>query len=188
MCPMEPYWQPILLSAVFCFVASSIIHMALPIHKHEYKKLGDKERTVMEAVRSWGLGGGVYYFPYCDPKTRNDPANKEKMAAGPWGMMMLWGTKPNMGKLLALWFLNLLIVSTLVAYVGRHAGLEGKPYLKVFQVIGAVSFLAYGGNMMTDCIWKGRGWNSLPGALFDALVYSCLTGGTFGWLLPKMGQ
>ncbi len=32
-------WLPILLSAVFVFIVSSIIHMALPIHKGDYGKL-----------------------------------------------------------------------------------------------------------------------------------------------------
>ena len=30
-------WLPILLSGVFVFVVSSVIHMALPIHKNDYK-------------------------------------------------------------------------------------------------------------------------------------------------------
>jgi hypothetical protein len=185
MCPMVAYWQPILLSAVFCFIGSSIIHMFLPIHKHEYKKLGDKENVVLDAVRSWGLTGGMYMFPGYDPQNHNSPEGKERFAKGPWGVILLRDKSWSMGPLLVMWFFNLLIISVLVAYVARHAGLEGKPYAKVFQVVGATAFLAYGGNALTDCIWKGRTWNTLPGAVFDAIVYACLTGGTFGWLWPK---
>ena len=184
MCPMVAYWQPILLSAVFCFIGSSFIWMALPIHKHEYKKLGDKEGAVLDAVRSWGLGGGMFLFPFCDPKDRNNPAAKEKIAKGPWGVMMLRDKAWSMGPLMVMWFINLLLVSTVVAYIAMHAGLAGKPYLKVFQIVGATAFLAYGGNALTDCIWKGRSWNTFPGAVFDALVYACLTAGTFGWKWP----
>jgi hypothetical protein len=186
MCPMIEYWQPILLSAVFCFVASSLIWMALPfVHKHEYKKLGDKEGAVMDAFRSWGLGAGMFVFPMLNPKECKTPEGKAKMANGPWGVMMLRDKPWSMGSTMFLWFVNLLLISTCVAYVAHHAGLAGKDYLKVFQVVGAVAFLAYGGNCLTNCIWRGHPWNTLPGAVFDALVYACLTGGTFGWLLTR---
>ena len=32
-------WLPILLSAVIVFVVSSILHMALPFHKNDYRQL-----------------------------------------------------------------------------------------------------------------------------------------------------
>jgi hypothetical protein len=186
MVQLSQLWLPIVLSAIAVFIGSSIIWMFLPIHKNEYKKLGDKEPAVLEAVRSWGLGGGMFMFPFCDPKERNDPAAKEKLAKGPWGVFLLRAAPWNMGQLLGLWFFNALIISFIVAYIASHAGLTGErsQYLKVFQVVGATAFLAYGGNAMTDCIWKGRPWSTLPGALFDALVYAGLTAGVFGWKWP----
>lgn len=180
-------WIPIVLSAVIVFVASALIWMALPfIHKHEYKSFGDKEPAALEAIRSWGLGGGMYVFPFCDAKTRNDPANKEKLAKGPWGVMMLRPTAGSMGPMMGMWFLNVLLISFTVAYIASNAELTGEraQYLKVFQIVGATAFLAYGGSSLTDCIWKGRPWNTLPGSLFDALVYACLTAGVFGWRWP----
>jgi hypothetical protein len=181
---LSQLWLPILLSAVAVFIGSSIIWMFLPIHKHEYKKLGEKEPAVLEAVRSLGLGGGMFMFPFCDPKDRNDPAAKEKVAKGPWGVMMLRDGPWNMGSLLGLWFVNALIISFMVAYVASHALPLGAPYLKVFQIVGATGFLAYGGSAMTDCIWKGRPWYTMPGAVFDAVVYGCLMAGVFGWRWP----
>src|SRR5262245_3065453 len=183
MVQLSQLWLPILLSAVAVFIGSSIIWMALPIHKHEYKKLGDKEPAVLDAVRSWNLGGGMFMFPFCDPKDRNSPEAKEKVAKGPWGVMMLRAESWNMGQLLGLCVLNALRFSFVVSHIASHAGLTGErsQYLKVFQVVGATTFLAYGGHAMTDCIWKGRSWNTLPGALFDALVYAGLTAGVFGW-------
>ena len=44
-------WLPILLSAVFVFIVSSVMHMFLPYHKSDYRKLPD-EGKVMEALRS----------------------------------------------------------------------------------------------------------------------------------------
>ncbi len=44
-------WLPILLSAVFVFIASSVIHMMTPMHKKDYEKLPN-EATVLEGLRS----------------------------------------------------------------------------------------------------------------------------------------
>jgi len=49
MVSITALWLPILLSAVIVFVASSIIHMLLPIHKSDYRKLPDEEK-VMDAT------------------------------------------------------------------------------------------------------------------------------------------
>ena len=57
-------WLPILLSAVFVFLASSIIHMLLPIHKGDYKPLPG-EADVMAAMRGQQLQPGDYMFPHC---------------------------------------------------------------------------------------------------------------------------
>ena len=45
MVPVTALWLPILLSAVIVFVASSILHMVLPIHKSDYRKLPEEERV-----------------------------------------------------------------------------------------------------------------------------------------------
>ena len=39
MVPIMSLWIPILLSAVFVFVASAILHMVLPVHKTDWKKV-----------------------------------------------------------------------------------------------------------------------------------------------------
>lgn len=178
-------WLPILLSTVFVFIASSIIWMALPIHKKDYGQLGEKEDAVMSAVRSWGLRGGMYMFPMGDCKNTKDPALAERMKSGPWGVFMLRDRPWNMGSCLGLWAVNILILTFVVAYVAAHALPAGAAYLKVFQIVGATALLAHGGSVMCDSIWKGRPWSHLPGALFDAIVYALLTAGTFGWLWPK---
>ena len=43
MVPLTSLWLPILLSAVVVFAASSIIHMVLPYHRNDFKKLPDEE-------------------------------------------------------------------------------------------------------------------------------------------------
>ena len=183
MVQLSQLWLPILLSAV-AVVIGSFTCMALPIHRHEYKRMGDQEKTVLDAIRSWGLAGGMYMLPSYDPKDRNSPEAKERDAKGPWGIMTLRDKPWNMGQMMGLWVLNALIISVFVAYIAAHALPAGSPYLKVFQIVGAAAFLAYGGNALNDCIWKGRPWSTIPGALFDAIVYACLMAGIFGWKWP----
>ena len=37
-------WLPILVSAVFVFIVSSIIHMVLKYHRNDYKQLPDEDK------------------------------------------------------------------------------------------------------------------------------------------------
>src|SRR6266576_2451337 len=67
MVALTALWIPILLSAVIVFVASSIIHMVLPYHRSDYKKLPDEDK-VTAALRSAGVTRGMYVFPYCTHK------------------------------------------------------------------------------------------------------------------------
>ncbi len=80
---------PIALSAVFVFIASSIIHMATPWHKGDLKKLPDED-GVMNALRPFNLPPGNYGFPrpgsMADMKS---PAFIEKHKAGPVGFMTI---------------------------------------------------------------------------------------------------
>ena len=45
MTELSALWLPILLGAVVCFVASSIIHMTALWHKNEYPQLPDEEKA-----------------------------------------------------------------------------------------------------------------------------------------------
>jgi len=54
-------WLPILLSAVFVFVASSIMHMVLPYHRNDYRQIPDEDK-VLAALRGAGLTRGLYVF------------------------------------------------------------------------------------------------------------------------------
>jgi len=58
MVSLANLWLPVLLSAVIVFFASSIIHMVLPYHRSDYKKLPDED-NVRAALRAAGLGRGL---------------------------------------------------------------------------------------------------------------------------------
>jgi hypothetical protein len=178
-------WLPILVSAVIVFIASSVIWMATPLHKHDYKNPGDKEGVILEFLRGAGLSPGVYYVPWCQGKDQKDPAVQAHMKAGPWAMITVMPGMPNMGKMLGLWFAHLVIVGVLVAYVTGTALPAGAAYLKVFQLAGVTALIAHAAYALPMSIWHGQPWSQLPTRLIDGVVYSLLTAGVFGWLWPK---
>ena len=70
MVPIMSLWVPILLSAVLVFFVSAIIHMVLPFHKNDFKKI-DKEDEILDAFRKLGLAPGDYMAP--SAKLRPEP-------------------------------------------------------------------------------------------------------------------
>lgn len=62
MTSITALWLPILVSAVFVFIASSIIHMATPWHKNDYPRL-PREDEVMDALRPLAIPPGDYMVP-----------------------------------------------------------------------------------------------------------------------------
>ena len=68
MVGLDGLWLPILLSAVFVFIASSVIHMVLSAwHQSDYSKLANEDK-VMDALRPLALPAGDYFIPR--PRTR----------------------------------------------------------------------------------------------------------------------
>lgn len=179
-------WLPIILSAVAVFIASSIIWMATPLHKHDYKDPGTSEGALLDTLRTTGLSPGVYFVPWVGCSGKPDQAAMDKMKRGPWAMLTVMSGAPNMGKTLGLWFVHLLIVGVFVAYITGLALPHGAPYLKVFQVAGTAAFLAYGGYAFPLSIWHAQPWSQLPLRIIDGLIYALVTAGVFGWLWPKL--
>lgn len=184
MVPIHTLWLPILLSAVIVFVASSLLHMVLTYHRSDYKKLSDEDK-VLAALRSAGVGRGLYMFPYCSQKDMKSPEMQEKFKQGPVGMLTVFPSGPmNMGKYLGQWYVYCLIVGVLTAYLTGRTLPSGTAYLAVFRVAGAASFMAYGVGHIISGIWGGQPWSNVAKHVFDGLVYSLLLAGTFGWLWP----
>jgi hypothetical protein len=186
MVPLGALWLPILLSAVFVFIVSSILHMALKYHASDYRRLPNED-AVRAAIRAGSPAPGQYVTPHVmDMKLLETPEAKQKFVEGPVGVMYL---KPNgmtgMGPMLGQWFLFILFVSFFVAYVASHVFGPGTAYLPVFRIVGATAFLAYGAAQIPNAIWMGKPWSVTLKELFDALVYGLVTAGTFGWLWPK---
>jgi hypothetical protein len=186
MVPIHALWLPILLSAVLVFVASSIIHMALPIHKSDYRKLPDEEK-VLDTMRASGVTPGrEYRFPYCTQKEMKSPEAIDKFKRGPVGLLVVM---PNgamsMGKFLGQWFIYCVVVSIFAAYLTGRTRMPGADYPEVFRVAGCTAFIGYALAQAQNSIWRGVTWGITLKHMLDGLIFGLLTGGTFGWLWPK---
>ena len=188
MVTLAGLWLPILLSAVFVFVASSVIHMMLPIHKKDWGKLVN-EAEVLAALRKAGVTPGTYMFPCAGSmKEMATPEMVEKLNLGPVGHMTVLPNGPwAMGKSLGQWFAFTVVIGLFVAYLGTLALPSGAGYEQVFRFTGTVAILGYAFSNVTDSIWKGVSWSTTAKFLFDGVVYGLVTAGTFGWLWPSAG-
>lgn len=185
MVEMHLLWLPILLSAVIVFVASSIIHMATPLHKKDYPRLEAEDR-VMDALRPIAIPPGEYMVPRpASMKDMKSPEFMEKMKKGPVFMLSMWKSGPqSMGKPLFLWFVYALVVGVFAAYVAGRALPAGAHYLSVFRFAGVTAFVGYTMALWQLSIWYHRPWGISIRATVDGLLYALLTAGTFGWLWP----
>jgi len=185
MVPLTALWLPILLSAVFVFIASSIMHMFLPYHRSDYQRLPEEDK-VLAALRPIGLKRGLYIFPFLTHKEMKTPAAIEKYNQGPVGMLTVFPSgPPAMPKFLGMWFAYCLVIGFFVAYLTGRTVAPGTPYLAVFRVAGTAAFLTYGLGHLSNSIWAGQPWSVTMKHVIDGLVFGLLTAGTFGWLWPR---
>jgi hypothetical protein len=185
MVSLASLWLPILVAAVLVFIASSLIHMVLGYHAADYGKLADEDK-VMDALRPFNIPPGEYVAPNpTSPGAMRDPEFLAKRKRGPVFMMTVWPAGDiQMGGQLAQWFVFCLVVGLFTAYVATLAQPAGAPYMEVFQITSTVSFIAYGMALWEVSIWYRRKWGTTLRSNIDALIYSLLTGGVFGWLWP----
>ena len=178
-------WLPILLSAVFVFVASSIMHMVLTYHRTDQGPVPD-EANVMDALRPFNLPPGDYAMPCAtDTKAMGTPEFIEKAKQGPVAFLTVLPNGPmTIGKSLGMWFGYSLVVGAIAGYT---AGLTLGPdadYRVVFRIVSTVAFCGYSLAILQSTIWWYRSWGYTLRTMFDGLVYALLTGGIFGWLWP----
>lgn len=71
-------WLPILVSAVFVFIASSVIHMVFTYHSKDFRKLPDEDK-VMDVLRGFNIPPGEYVLPFAGgPKDAKSPSTGKK--------------------------------------------------------------------------------------------------------------
>ncbi|HYS58532.1 MAG TPA: hypothetical protein VEM34_10375 [Burkholderiales bacterium] len=187
MTGLSTLWLPILLSSVIVFVASTVIHMALPgWHKSDYSKVPNEDR-LRDALRALAVPPGEYTVPRpSNMQEMRSPAFTEKMEKGPVLMLtVIPNGRPSMTKSLVLWFVYCAVVGLFAAYVAGRALPAGAPYLRVFQLVGATAFIGYAAALWQASIWYHRAWGTTIKSTIDGLAYALLTAGTFGWLWPR---
>jgi len=183
---LSDLWIPIVLSAVLVFVASAIIHMALPWHRDEYPALPDEPRA-RAALGPLAIPPGDYMIPRCSsPKEMKSPEFQEKIRQGPIAIMTVlpngqWG----MGKQLGQWFVYCVIVNVLAAYIAARTLPAKAPYMAVFQIVAVTAFMGYSLGLWQMSIWWRRAWSTTLKATVDGAVYAMVAAGTFGWLWPR---
>jgi hypothetical protein len=185
MIALTSLWLPILLSAVFVFIASSIIHMFLGYHADDFGPTPDEER-VRDALR--GIPPGDYVVPYAKGMdAMKTPEYTQKMQEGPAAFITVGPSGDwSMGRSLGLWFVYCLVVSHFAGYVaGRALGFDAH-YLEVFRFAGATAFIGYAMALWQGVIWYRRSVRATLKSTFDGLIFALLTAGTFGWLWPSM--
>jgi hypothetical protein len=185
MVTLTQLWQPILLSAVFIFIVSSLIHMVFKWHNADYQQLPNEE-AVRAAFKGTDAAAGMYVIPHCkEMKEMGSPEMKAKFEEGPVGMLFL---RPkgmhNIGASLGQWFTLSLAVAFSVAYLASRTLAAHTDYLQVFRVTGTITFLAYATGSFVSGIWMGQPWKAVAKDVFDALLYACVSGGAFGWRWP----
>jgi len=178
-------WLPILLSAVFVFILSSIIHMALRYHNSDFAKLPDEEK-VMDDLRKYNIPPGEYSLPRAaDMKDMSSPEYIEKMKKGPVAMITVMKSGPqNMAGALIMWFIYSVVVGIFAAYVAGRALGPDAHYLAVFRFTGVTAFVGYSLALWQNSIWYKRKWSTTIKSTIDSLIYALFTAGTFGWLWP----
>ena len=186
MVPLVSLWMPIVLSAVIVFVLSSIIHMLMPYHRSDYRKLPSEDQ-VMEAMRRFDIPPGDYMLP--SPGSRNamkDPVFREKLTKGPVVFMtVLPPGPPTMGPQLIQWFIYCVVVSILAAYITASAVGPGVESLRVFCFACTSAFLAYALAHWQNTIWYKHNLGTTIRNTIDGLIYGLLSGTAFAWLWPR---
>lgn len=181
MVPLTGLWLPILVSAVFVFITSTILHMVIAAwHRGDYAK-AQTEEALVGAIAS--LPSNQYVVPLCDWRAMT-PEERTAQMAKPTAFMIVRNPPSGFGKTLGLWFLHCLIVSFFVAYLTGHVLGPGAEYLAVHRIAGTSAVMAWALGAATESIWFGRPWRITFKHIVDGVIYGLVTGGTFGWLWP----
>jgi hypothetical protein len=168
------------VSAVVVFIASSRLDGATP--SLDWKRM--TRRRCRPSLRQ-GWEGGQYVFPHAGNPPKRDEAWQRKCKEGPAGMLILFPKGgANMGKSLALWFVQCLVLGLFVAYLTGLTVPAGAPYLRVFRIAGTAAVLAWAGALPGSAIWFGALVEHAQKVL-DGVVYGLLVAASW-WLCQAL--
>ena len=179
-------WMPIVVSGVLVFFVSSFIHMVLPYHKTDFRRLPDED-AVFNALKDANIPPGDYVLPFAgSTDAMKSEEYRGKVERGPVAFMTVVHPSAvfNMAPSLVQWFAYSLLVGVFAAYLGGRMLAPGADYIEVFRLTGTVAFACYAVALMQRSIWYKQRWSTTLKSMFDGLVYAMTTAGVFGWLWP----
>jgi hypothetical protein len=173
------------VAAVLVFLASFILHMVIPFHRNDIKKV-PQEDEFLAAIRGLNLPAGDYAAPHADSSAAmKDPVFIEKREKGPTVIMTTApGAPPPMSATLTKWFIYCVVVSLFCAYVASRTLPAGTEYLEVFRIVGTTAFMGYALALLQTWIWWMKDGGATFRSMIDGLAYALLTAGVFGWMWP----
>jgi hypothetical protein len=185
MVPLKELWLPVLLSGVFVFVLSSIVHMVLRYHNSNFVGVPDED-GVQGALRPFAIPPGDYALPHADGMAAmKTPEFQDKLNKGPVIFMTVFPNgQMSMGKGLFFWFVYAVVVSLFAAYVAGRALPAGADYMAVFRFTSVTAFAGYVLGQWPNTIWYKRKLSTTLKYTLDGLIYALGTAGVFGWLWP----
>lgn len=186
MTPVVSLWLPILLSAVACFIVSSLIHMMTPWHKGDYGTLPNEEGA-LGALRPFNIPPGDYMAP--KPASMDDmksAAFAEKRNRGP---VLIVTVLPNgpvaMGGQLGAWFVYLVVIAAIAACVAGATLHPGADPRSVFHYVAVTAFLGFAGALWQMNIWYKRSLGTTIRSTIDGAIYAAITAAIFMQMWPK---
>jgi hypothetical protein len=183
---MAQLWLPIVLSAVFVFIASALINMLFKFwHAPDYHGFSNEDE-IAAAMRKGGAAPGAYMIPYCKGmEAMKDPAIQEKFKQGPVACINVRANGPmNLGAYLGVWFVFCLFVSVACAGLAGHVLPAHPDQHLAFHTIGVAALLGYSFGEIPNAIWRGQPWVVTIKYFIDGLIYAVITAATFCWLWP----
>lgn len=184
MTPLASLWLPIVLTIVFIFIASSLVHTVLPWHKSDWAPFPDED-GVRRALGPMRLPPGDYVIPHCTSmKETATPEFKAKLAEGPVMMATVRPSEGGMAPMFIGWTLAVAAATLIVACVAASTLAPGTETRQVWHLTALVTFGMYAFGSWPQSIWLGRKWSSAVKDTFDALIYAAITACTFGAFWP----
>lgn len=176
-------WLPILVATVVLFFASFLAWVVLPHHKPDVKQWPDEDR-LLALLRESRPEPGEYMFPFCRPEEMKEEDVRKRYEAGPWGMVNIWPSAPNMPANMVKTVVTFLVITMLVAYVAATALPVGASFSEVFRLVGVTAILAHTTGGICREIWFTRPLRARLMDGVDGVAFGLITAAIFGLLWP----
>jgi hypothetical protein len=178
-------WLPILLSSVAVFLASFLVHMVLPWHKGDYRRLPDED-AFRNAVGPMAIPPGDYMVPR--PMGRDEMRSEaflDKVKMGPNVVMTVLPSRAfSIAQNLVQWFIYLVAVAIMSAYIASRALTTNAEYWEIVRFVGTTAWIGFSVALWQMSIWYHRSWGTTLRQTIDGLIYAFITGFIFAWCWP----